>query len=294
MSRSKGLNIKDQQDKLVLAARKLDWNKNVHWQNGLGVGVSAISNWRRGFPIGFENLERLARLLDLEIDFLVESSVGEFAQSLGLQTSELQRTRAEPKFFSHTNLSPSDKSAFEAMRGNYIGFFIAREGNDLKTEYLASERFRIGYSTHSSNSMSFEQLKNQIVGETAVGSISVINERAVGYLTYRDYFPPSLYCLIPFLIDGQVFLVGIYTDITGMPDKEVFSTKIILFPDGDVFESINPRVYADHAAFLPIFNFLDSGLGAHRKRLVVEPSIATKNEINGVWQKIGEAIASPS
>lgn len=288
LAKPKGINLKEQVLKLEIIAKAQGWTKNIHWENPLGIGSSTLSNWRSGSRIAFEKIDLLAVLLQIDRAILIDSAAIELANILKVEFSNVEGYEKEPKFFSHTSLSTSDREILENLKGDFVGFFIAREGREMKIEYLAVEKFRIGRTNFSTNSISFEQLKNQMVGEAAFGSISVINERAVAYVTYQEYYPPSLYYFAPFFINGYCILVGVYSDITVIPDKEVFSMKCVLFPDSPVFEGIGERMYDGDKNFSTIFELLDKGLGAHRKRLVVEPTRAIYNELDTTWKNLVE------
>lgn len=284
MSRSKGRILRNQSEKIVIIAAHFDWTKNIHWESGLGIKSSTLSNWRKGSAMSFESLERIAKKIDVSASDLAELSSDELAKKLGVDVEILRETGLEPKLFSHVRLAPNDLSLLAAAKGDHYGFFLAREGRTMEQDFIGVEKFRIGRESYSSNSMSFEQYQNQIVGSPASGAITVINERAVAYLTYDEYYPPSLYNLIPFAMsDGSIVLFGIYSDVTAIPDKEVFSVKCVIFPDSSSFDGIGSKIYKGDVRFDAIHPLLDEEIETGRKRFVVEGTRETSNQIQECW-----------
>lgn len=292
MAANKGKLLNDQKMKLKAIGHHQKWTKNIHWEGPLGIKTSTLSNWRNDRPVGENSIAKLAELIGISTSDLISWPGKKFCEILNVDLEKLGDQNSTPEIFNHSDVVAGDRSIMNSLSDTYLGFFLSREGADNAKEYIAVEKFEISGKNSREDVVKFFQVKNQIVNNRTDGALRVTNERAVGYVVYEEYYPPSLYYLIPFrVMDSAVLLYGLYTDVTPVPTKEVFCVKIVLIPMTPKMQLIDKRI--DKGFWLyeilhPALQDMEPAIldGTFRKRKVVEGSRKTSNLIETIWDQV--------
>jgi hypothetical protein len=282
MSREKGRVLDDQRNKLRIIARHLGWSKLSNWEDGLGVSAASVHNWSKEKPINRENLERIAKAASLELADLDLPFAG-LCSKLGIDTAELSSDNPDPlPVFDRRKLGEHDVDIMQRVAGKHVILYLSREGNPQE-EYITVQPVNIGHYNKQRLACPLVLPINVETKKPANGWIRSTSERLVGIITYHDeYYPESIFYGMPFFDGATPILYGIYTDVTSVPDKEIFAVRFVMFP---VTNSINSklRLERDHAVFPAAREILgETNLDPDRKRFVITGDRQTGERIKGL------------
>ena len=258
----------------------------MNWQDALDVSPATIHNWMAAKPISENNLIKIARAANIAVSDL-DLPMSDLCKILSVDIADLVQSTGEPRpVFDKRQLSQHDIDLMQRLAGKYVILYLSREG-DPEKEYISVQSVEIGAFDGKRFACPMVQPINVETKKVAEGWLRSTNERILGIISYfEDYYSESIYYGIPFIDRAQPIVYGIYTDITPMPDKEIFSVRFLMVQNSAIKNS-TMRIERNDKMFSICRDILADGNDkSHRKRFVIAGDRETAERVKEVARKI--------
>lgn len=280
MSRPKAVPLHHQQEKLALLAARYGWQTNSDWCAALNIqSVSTVAAWKDGGGISDQFKQAIVSYLrshrvDIQVYEFIAQDYEEFGCDIGLDSGDIEsivrvsilNSAGGANFVRAVDVDPISLS----ILGEYVGVYLCHASDDVLQHAIAIERFSIERGS-GARDLIIRQKNNFVTQRSEFGPAIFKDDRLLAQISYSNpSYTDSVYYLMSVLVsESSRIFYGLYTDITSIPVREIFSTKIILFSWGGT-ASTPDRAFEGDELYSLMLPLVQNTL-TQRARLVVEP-----------------------